>query len=89
MMVRATGGCHDILMVARTIKSCGCGRIFTREQWDQLEQLSDWLFTAGPIFEVRNCPCGSTLIVDVPCLASPISDAVATGARGHHHLAES
>jgi hypothetical protein len=73
-----------------TVKSCGCGRAFTRAQWDQLNRLPDWPVDDAVACEVRNCTCGSTLLlVDASCSASLVNAAAATGAVGHHLLGES
>lgn len=53
------------------IKKCGCGNTFTQAQWKKLEH-KGYLHTpadeVGPeeLLELRNCPCHSTLAVEVP-----------------------
>lgn len=45
------------------IKKCGCGREFTRKTFDNLPQLPNWEWEWGEVQEVRNCQCGSTIVV--------------------------
>lgn len=52
-------------------KSCSCGRSFTTEEWRQLPIVGHQCEPAdamGPEvhYEYRNCPCRSTLLVEVP-----------------------
>ena len=46
------------------IKHCGCGRNYTREEWERLTRLPDWDL-GGETLELRNCPCNSTLGIGV------------------------
>jgi PAS domain S-box-containing protein len=57
------------------IKECSCGRALTRNDWEMLEHLPDWDFGDGEVVqEVRNCACGSTLMVDRIDAAAPMAD---------------
>jgi hypothetical protein len=47
------------------IKVCGCGRSYTREKWDALHRLPNWTYEWGEVQEVRNCVCGSTIVLVV------------------------
>lgn len=52
------------------IKRCGCGRVHTREGWGDLDYVGVWHVPAdetGPEerLELRNCPCGSTISIEV------------------------
>lgn len=46
-------------------KVCGCGRKHTRAEWNALEHLPNWDMGEGEVHEVRNCHCGSTLLVQI------------------------
>lgn len=49
------------------IKTCACGAVYTRTQWDGLGQLPDWHVEGGRSRELRNCQhCGSTLSLKHP-----------------------
>lgn len=43
-------------------KLCGCGRRHSRQAWATLPRVGQQLFEHGEAFELRNCPCGSTLV---------------------------
>lgn len=49
--------------MSEVIKTCGCGKSYAREGWDALEHLPNWVYDWGEVQEVRNCTCGSTLVV--------------------------
>lgn len=56
------------------IKKCGCGRRFSRAQWDALTYVGRIDTPAdayGPAesCELRNCSCGSTIALDLPYTA--------------------
>jgi hypothetical protein len=46
-------------------KRCGCGRVHFLFQWKKLDELPDWDFGNGEVYETRNCQCGSTILVPV------------------------
>lgn len=64
-IVRSTIG-RDI------IKSCKCGRSYTRAEWQSLplrghqDQGDDF-----PVLELRDCPCRSTLGIEIPNFRPP------------------
>lgn len=45
------------------IKECGCGRKYDRTGWDSLAKLPNWVMEWGEVQEVRNCTCGSTIVI--------------------------
>ena len=51
------------------MKTCSCGRVHMREQWHRLPfvGVSD---LGGDRLDLRNCPCGSTICVELPDAAS-------------------
>lgn len=57
-----TGGrLHDPRRVGEPFsRECGCGRAFTRAEWEALPRLRDWTID-GRVFELRACACGSTM----------------------------
>lgn len=67
---------HDIPTVAEPFKACGCGRHFTRAEWDALPSIGLMASDRdGFDLDLRNCPtpCGSTISVEVPCrCVSPV-----------------
>lgn len=51
-------------MKAPLVKACGCGRLYTRAQWDALAYVGPW-DDETELFELRNCACGSTLALSL------------------------
>jgi hypothetical protein len=56
---------------------CGCGKGYTRDEFDQLEHIGDQKIPAGENgdggwdeyeLELRNCSCGSTIAVEHPVI---------------------
>ena len=52
-------------------KTCSCGRSFTEADWDELPLLGKQQVEADGddpacVFVAKNCPCGSTLMVEEP-----------------------
>jgi len=47
------------------VKRCACGRTFTDHEWSLLQFLGTMVDEVESI-ELRNCPCGSTIAVEVP-----------------------
>jgi len=48
------------------VKRCGCGRRYTLEQWNQLPFLGMQKDSEDvPRYQARNCPCTSTICLDV------------------------
>lgn len=56
---------------------CGCGKGYTRDEFDQLEYVGLMHIPAGDFegdeweeyeLELRNCPCGSTISVEHPII---------------------
>ena len=56
------------------IKQCSCGRALTRDDWEALEHLPDWDLGEGEVQQVRNCSCGSTLVIDREDAVDPSSE---------------
>ena len=50
-------------MNAAVIKTCSCKREYTREQWEALPGKKPQTFDWGEVHEMRNCPCGSTIVL--------------------------
>ncbi len=48
-----------------TKKFCGCGRSFLRREWAALPAVGHQRFPDEFPLELRNCPCGTTLAVNV------------------------
>lgn len=64
------------------MKTCGCGRTHSAEEWEQLKKvgLVGAYATGGRIkvVELRNCQCGSTIGVEVDLRpATPAEEAAA------------
>ena len=53
----------NALSLAHTIKTCGCGQSFTRSQWLALLFVGP-MRDDGVYYELRNCPCTSTIAVE-------------------------
>lgn len=56
--------------VSDTIKQCGCGKAYTKPEWDNLHKVGQLHTPAdefGPdeILELKNCSCGSTMALEV------------------------
>jgi hypothetical protein len=48
------------------VKTCACGRGFTAEEWHELARVGVHHEGGGePDLELRTCPCGSTLAVEL------------------------
>lgn len=60
-------------MAECSIKHCSCGQAFSREQWDGLEHLPDWPLDSGRVAQVRNCTCGSTLLLEGPAVSAAVA----------------
>jgi len=54
----------DTLPVGPLVKVCGCGRTFSAHEWSLLHCLGSMVDEEGTI-ELRNCPCGSTIAVEI------------------------
>lgn len=52
----------------RIFKRCRCGRTFTKAQWEELPYVGvqPTYDERGSMLELRNCPCGSTIAVEMP-----------------------
>lgn len=50
------------------LKTCPCGRTFTFDQWRELPGCGRMDDGDGGALDLRNCPCGSTIAVDVAIL---------------------
>ncbi len=61
----------------RPLKSCGCGRSFNALEWRDLRLVCFQDDFAGGLLELRDCPCGSTISIEVPPMAEDIRRAVA------------
>lgn len=48
------------------IKVCACRSDFTVAEWQRLPHVGEQDDGAGGIIELRNCPCGSTIAVELP-----------------------
>jgi hypothetical protein len=46
-------------------KACGCGEIWTRDQWPELPMVGRYSAGRDGWMELRSCVCGATLGVDV------------------------
>ena len=46
-------------------KACGCGARYTATAWQALPLQGIQPLEGEPSLEMRNCPCGSTLAVEV------------------------
>lgn len=44
-------------------KKCACGRTYTEEEWKQLYLLGYQRWEWGEEQEMRNCVCGSTMVI--------------------------
>ena len=58
--------------MSKVVKVCACGREHTESQWPKLESVgtmdgypADGDEPAIPPIELKNCPCGSTLALEV------------------------
>lgn len=55
--------------MSATFKACRCGRTFTAEEWAALPGLRFWPPDMGRedgwTLEQRDCPCGSSLTIDI------------------------
>ena len=47
-------------------KACRCGRAFSPADWAALPIVGDWELDEDVRLELRNCPCGSTISVELP-----------------------
>ena len=47
------------------MKTCGCGNRFDAEQWRQLRLVGRQDDGEGGTLELRNCPCGSTICIEL------------------------
>lgn len=56
---------YAILVCTREPKACGCGARHDGTGWAGLP-LVGWNDDGVEVLELRNCPCGSTLAVEVP-----------------------
>lgn len=52
-------------------KQCACGRSFSEAEFVALPFVGHQESASAPVQELRNCPCGSTLAVEVPGTGSP------------------
>lgn len=54
-------------MPTHVIKECACGRTFSSESWSALTLIGtmDNGRDAGELFELRQCPCGTTLTLPI------------------------
>ena len=50
-------------MSAEIVKTCSCGKAFTREQWEALPKVGLQTYDNGEVQEMRNCPCGSSIVI--------------------------
>lgn len=50
---------------ARVIKICACGSDFTRDEWLELELVGEQDDGAGGRLQLRNCPCESTIAIEL------------------------
>lgn len=46
-------------------KTCSCGRTYDLAEWNALPHMKLQTFDWGEIHEMRNCPCGSTIVIVV------------------------
>lgn len=61
----ACPACH--VVVPEPFKACGCGRHFTRAEWDAIPSLGLMLSDRdGFELNLKNCACGSTISVEQP-----------------------
>ncbi len=51
-------------MTDATIKTCGCGRSYTLEQWRKLPWVGEWKDEVETL-ELRNCVCKSTIAIEI------------------------
>jgi hypothetical protein len=51
-------------------KRCGCGKEHSLEAWARLRLLGPQIFEHGEAFELRNCPCDSTMAWPIDWLAA-------------------
>lgn len=58
-------------------KACGCGEVWSRDQWPELPPIGRYLAGAEGWIELRTCVCGSTLVVG----ATELTEEDATRAR--------
>jgi len=45
------------------IKKCSCGRTYTKAQWKKLPFVGYQKYEWGEVQEMRNCVCGSTMVI--------------------------
>jgi hypothetical protein len=48
---------------ATIIKRCGCGRTYTRAQWEALPDKTVYKHEWGEVHDQRPCPCGSHIVI--------------------------
>jgi len=46
------------------IKTCACGRSYTRAQWDELPDAAVYQYEGGT-FEQRRCVCKSHIVIQI------------------------
>lgn len=51
---------------AKLAAACGCGKRFSAEEWRELAYVGIQDDGAGGFLELRNCPCKSTIAVELP-----------------------
>lgn len=63
-------------------KACGCGAVYDGKGWGELDYVGTQQVPEGDdgpaeAYEFRNCPCGSTLAVDItpPAVATELFNA--------------
>ena len=54
----------DTIPAAPLVKRCACGRTFTAHEWSLLVFVGRMMDPEESI-ELRNCPCGSTVAIEV------------------------
>lgn len=54
-----------VVALPKPIKRCGCGREYSREDWDALRFVGYQRPPGAKVLELRECHCHSTIAIDV------------------------
>lgn len=57
------GGMQTTMPAPPVAKTCGCGRHFEKEAWEALDYVGLQRYEWGEVQEMRNCFCGSTIVI--------------------------